>query len=813
MNRNGEPRHSAVAYGGRLFAQHAALLAASGIPPELARARGYVTVDTKKRLADLNIVKAGRSVPGMLIPLLGVEGRPWGYQYRPDAPRLNGQGKPVKYETPVGQHNRLDVPPGVGTLLADPSLPLLVTEGSRKADAAAARGLACVSLLGVYGWRGSNAAGGKTALADWNDVALNGRRVVLAFDSDVAVKPEVHRALAAFAGYLGSKQAHVVYLHLPHGDGAKVGLDDWLADGHEVADLWSLVHDHPPGYTRPKTTRLAPQPAEPVRSPARPAEIGDPTQLLAEVEAFLGRFVAFPSAAARVATTLWAAHTHVLDAFESTPRLAFLSPEPESGKTRALEVLELLTPHPMLSINTTPAALFRSIGSEPRPTVLFDECDTIFGPKAKEHEEIRGLLNAGHRRSGVAYRCVGEGAKQEVVAFPAFAAVALAGLGDLPDTITGRSVVVGMRRRAADERVEPFRARAAAPVGHALRDRLAAWAQRVRIQLAGAWPTMPEGVTDRPADVWEPLLAVADAAGGEWPVRGRAACVELTRAAAATAPSLGVRLLADLREVFGDADTLHTETILDRLHKLDEAPWGDLRGKPLDARGLARRLAAYGVHSVDVKLGGVNRKGYRRADLWDAWHRYLPPPDQPAGAGADRWAAGTPVALLPDRRATSATSATPSPLGCGNEVADQVAPPSTRAAGRATSATPGPPPGLTYVTAAAHEVAKTEEGALPSASSPPRATSHTTLTVVAPVAQVAHRAQGDTSPSTPSLPSTACTGCGEPVDPVDVADGYTTHAGCGLDWDLNPNPAALEKEYPSAGALAPWQPPREATHD
>ena len=231
-------------YGLALFAQHAAMLAASAITPEHARARGYVSVDTKVRLEKLGITKAGRNIPGLLVPQRRKDGSTWGWQYRPDVPRERG-GKPVKCETPWNQRNGLDVPPGVGPLLDDPTVPLLVTEGVKKADAAACVGLACVALPGVWSWRGSNSHGGKTAVPDWHDVALNDRRVVLAFDSDVVVKKSVKIALDQLAGYLGSKGAAIAYLHLPDlGDG-KCGVDDFLAV-HGVDELWTLVRPNPP---------------------------------------------------------------------------------------------------------------------------------------------------------------------------------------------------------------------------------------------------------------------------------------------------------------------------------------------------------------------------------------------------------------------------------------------------------------------------------------------------------------------------------------------------------------------------------------
>jgi len=359
----------------------------------------------------------------------------------------------------------------------------------------------------------------------------------------------------------------------------------------------------------------------------------DGAEILDEVQGHLGRFVVYPSTHGLVAATLWVAHAHALDCWESTPRLAHLSPEPGSGKSRALEVIASLVPAPMHAVNATPAALFRAVSDlEARPTILFDEIDTVFGPHAKENEAVRGFLNAGHRRGADAYRCVGEGTRQKVTAFPAFCAVALAGLNDLPDTIATRSVIIRMRRRAEHERVSPYRARVNEGQGHEIRDRLAGWVATVTDSLADAWPTMPPGVEDRPADVWEPLLAIADAAGGSWPDVAREACIALTTEGTEREPSLGVRLLSDLRAIWqedGDPLAMHTETMLERLHSVDEGPWADLRGKPLDARYLAKLLNRYDVRREQVNVAGKSAKGYRRDPLFDAWARYLPREEAP----------------------------------------------------------------------------------------------------------------------------------------------------------------------------------------
>ena len=232
-------------YALSIFPQHQQLLAASVITPDVARARGYVSIDSRKQLQ--RYAKGFGSkcpVPGLLIPLRRKDGSVWGYQYRPDAPRVM-DGKPRKYETPYQQPGGIDIPVAINGKLGDPAEPLFVTEGSRKADAAVSAGLCCVSVLGVWSWRGTNPVGGKVALPEWHDIALNGRRVVLAFDSDVTIKPAVAKALAELANYLESKGAKAEYLHLPGGDDGKCGLDDYIA-AQGTGGLWDLVHPEPP---------------------------------------------------------------------------------------------------------------------------------------------------------------------------------------------------------------------------------------------------------------------------------------------------------------------------------------------------------------------------------------------------------------------------------------------------------------------------------------------------------------------------------------------------------------------------------------
>ena len=371
------------------------------------------------------------------------------------------------------------------------------------------------------------------------------------------------------------------------------------------------------------TVRKAIDAGLPHHAPLGPQPISD-ANIIDEVHDFLGRFVAYPSEHAHIAHTLWIAHAHLMGSWESTPRIAFISPEPGSGKTRALELTETLVPRPVEAINVSTSYLFRKISKlSDTPTILFDEIDTIFGPRAKENEELRGFINAGHRRGASAGRCVVRGKTVETEDFPAYCALAMAGLGRLPDTILSRSVIVRMRRRAPSEQVTPYRRRIHAPEGNALRDRLADWTSRIENSL-NVYPTIPEGIEDRNADVWEALLSIAEAAGGPWPERAKVAAVALVADSAGDRGSLGVRLLRDIKAVFKDQDRMWTDDLLTALIALEESPWGDLKGKAMDSTKLAHILRPYGAKSKQVKMGGVNRRGYEKESFSDAWARYIP---------------------------------------------------------------------------------------------------------------------------------------------------------------------------------------------
>lgn len=394
-----------------------------------------------------------------------------------------------------------------------------------------------------------------------------------------------------------------------------------------------MNHDKQPAETPAPIPEPSTAPFSPNLSgqamPAVPITSGplDGAEVLDDVAALLRKYVVFPSEDALVATTLWVAHTHAIEAFDSTPRLGIISAEKQSGKTRLLELLELLVRVPMATVNMSPAVLFRSTHAQ-HPTLLIDEADTIFGPQQRAsgdvNEDLRGILNAGHRRGKFVFRMEGQGSAMKPVGFETFAPAAMAGIGALPDTITDRAVVLHMRRRAQDEHVTPFRFREGSLEAETIKGRLADWVVQ-NIDRFATVPELPEGLTDRPADVWEPLVAVADTAGGEWPEKARDAAMRMVKAQKGDDGSWGVRLLRDIRTIYErtSRDRFASGDLAARLSADEEMPWGDLKGKSLDARALASRLHKYGIRPHNIRHEDKVVKGYELSDFHDAFGRYL----------------------------------------------------------------------------------------------------------------------------------------------------------------------------------------------
>jgi hypothetical protein len=328
---------------------------------------------------------------------------------------------------------------------------------------------------------------------------------------------------------------------------------------------------------------------------------------------------------------LWAAHTHAIDAFDCTPYLAVNSAEKQSGKTRLLEVLDLLTCESWLTGRVTAAVLIRKVEAV-RPTLLLDESDAAFGSEKEYAEALRGVLNTGYRRSGKASCCVGQGANVSYRDFQTFCPKAIAGIGKLPDTVADRSIPIRLRRAKRGE-TGKFRRRMIEAEAQEIKTYLARWCAENIEKLRHMRPAIPEGLSDRQADCCEPLLAIADLAGGDWPTTARRALVALCAEAQDGDQSIGIRLLADIKVIFEErgVDRISSTDLVEALRAIETSPWAEWsHGKSLTAPKLARLLGRFEVMPGTIRMESKTLKGYYREDFQDAFSRYLPPIPPPS---------------------------------------------------------------------------------------------------------------------------------------------------------------------------------------
>jgi hypothetical protein len=351
----------------------------------------------------------------------------------------------------------------------------------------------------------------------------------------------------------------------------------------------------------------------------------DNDAVLNSITTFIRRFVFLSESQARVAAA-WVIHTHAFTSATSTPYLAITSAEKQSGKTRLLEVFEMLVANPWLTGSVSAAVLSRNIDKK-SPTLLLDESDAAFNSEKEYAEALRGVLNTGHRAGGVFSRC--DGAKLEPRDFSTFCPKAIAGIGKLPDTVADRSIPIRLKRAMAGERVERFRRRDISSEAVELRKEISDWCASHGDELVNARPDLPEKLSDRQQDGAEPLLAIADAAGGSWPEALRLALVELCTEAQASDGSVGVQLLADIRQIFEDhgVDRMASAELAGALAEVETSPWSEWsHGKPITKVRVAHLLSRYGIKSHNVRMEDKVPKGYHRDDFRDAWARYLPAP-------------------------------------------------------------------------------------------------------------------------------------------------------------------------------------------
>jgi Protein of unknown function (DUF3631) len=560
-------------------------------------------------------------------------------------------------------------------LEADPSLSTVLVEGEKDANRAAELGFVSTTIPG-----GANSKW-NADLAEW----FRGRRVVIIPDNDTPGQKYLSNAATQLQGVASD----VCVVELPglgpclekHGK----DLSDWLLlEGNTPEKLRELIDTAPswdpfkePAAYEEEIKRLASLSAvqyERERSEAakllgmrasaldavvkvarkdtenntgqgRAFEIADVEawdtpvsgpNLFDELVEAIKQYVVLPSHSATT-LALWVVHTHCYRCFGITPRAGIVAPENRCGKTTLLDVLEHLVSRPLSSASLTAAVAFRVVELT-APTMLIDEADTFL----KDNDELRGILNAGHRRGGKVLRSVGD--DHEPREFSVWAPAAIALIGRLPDTLQDRSILINMRRKLPEETVRRFRHDRTSDLDILAR-KVARWAKDHETEIAASDPDMG-ALFNRVADNWRPLFSIADAAGGHWPKTVRAAAAGAEAVEVDT--SIKAMLLRDIRWILDGRPDEHGRTaaiVVDRIWSMDLVaqlaslegqPWAEWsRGKPITQRKLANLLDDFKIDPKEVRIGDKTNKGYLRSAFEDVFARYISPsqtatPQQPS---------------------------------------------------------------------------------------------------------------------------------------------------------------------------------------
>ena len=344
-------------------------------------------------------------------------------------------------------------------------------------------------------------------------------------------------------------------------------------------------------------------------------------QLAQEIKALFDQHCVLPNGAA-VALTVWCMATYTINAFRIFPKLCLSSPEKRCGKTTTMEVIGALVCKQLNASNITPAAIFRTIDLW-QPTLLVDEADTFLAG----NEEMRGIINSGHRKSGAyVLRVDGEGSAMKPRQFSTWSPMAIAMIKTPPDTIIDRSIMVTLRRKQQSEAIkrlpiEPLQAWAE------IRQKCQRWYNDHQETLQTMLPSIPSVGNDRAEDNWLPLLAISELLGGQWSALTSAAMITIESSKPKDDESAGVMVLSDIRQVFNDKnlDSISSQELVDHLVEIEDRPWCEWkRGQPMTKRSLANLLRYFDVTPEQYRERYGIKRGYKIEQFTDAFNRYLP---------------------------------------------------------------------------------------------------------------------------------------------------------------------------------------------
>lgn len=320
------------------------------------------------------------------------------------------------------------------------------------------------------------------------------------------------------------------------------------------------------------------------------------------------------------ALSLWAIFSHSYDANNISPRLLITSPEKRCGKTTLIDVLMGLVNEPLNASNITPAAMFRAI-EHYGGTVMLDEADTFI----KNNQEINGIINSGHRKSQASViRCEGE--KHIPRKFSTWSPCVIAMIQKPTDTIIDRSIIIEMKRKKQNDRIERFSPSKSEEELAILKKKIVRWVSDNYESLKDSNPFVSLEINDRAQDNWRPLMAIATRLGSDVLDIATNASLKLSQSGIDEEDSPAILLLSDIQEIFLTTRELKitTEALLDNLNEIEDRPWAEWnKGRPITARQIATKLKPFGIKPRKLRIGSHTANGYELKYCEDSFDRYL----------------------------------------------------------------------------------------------------------------------------------------------------------------------------------------------
>ena len=346
-------------------------------------------------------------------------------------------------------------------------------------------------------------------------------------------------------------------------------------------------------------------------------------ELVTEIKKILNTYLFMPTGADD-AIAIWILHTYIPDAFDYTPRLSIISPEPRCGKTSLLDFLTQLSYRPLSVSGISASAMFRVIELE-HPTLIIDEADTFINT----NEELRGIINTGYKKDGKVIRSEINNKNFRPQVFICFAPCAIACIGKTPQTIADRSIIICMERKTKNEKRERIISRKIRPITGLLKSKCLRYMQDNREQISAIYPELPEWLDSRAQDITEPLFAIASNISPEYLTQFTSSIKTLMKNRSNIDElSLKTMLLSDIRSIFAakDCEYIDSTVLVEELKNLEESPWYEYNyGRGLNVHSLAKLLKVFDIKPAQHRIGYNRVRQYALVDFVPKFERYLPP--------------------------------------------------------------------------------------------------------------------------------------------------------------------------------------------